>query len=329
MDVKSLIEEKALMIEPILAEYVESDNDKISAMLSHTVKAGGKRIRPCLMLLACEAVGGDPNKILPAASSIELLHTFTLVHDDIIDNDLERRGRPTVHAKWGQDMGIIIGDTLYAKAFKALVDVRKNGISAEQVLDSLEVLNWANGEIHEGQILDMLFEERNDITIEDYMQMIRKKTAVLLSASLKIGAILADAGEAEINALSEFGDSIGLAFQIQDDLLDVIADEKELGKPVGSDIRKKKKSIIMVYALNNLKGDARKNLLGLLDAGAKDDTAVADAIKVLNESGSIDYAKNLVKDMADEGKKKLDMISESESKKALLDVADYIISRNY
>ncbi|MFH0860481.1 MAG: polyprenyl synthetase family protein [Candidatus Altiarchaeota archaeon] len=329
MDVRDFIRRKAELVQPVLLEYTRSENKKIETMLQHTVGAGGKRIRPVLTMLACEAVGGDVMKVLPAAASIELLHTFTLVHDDIVDRDLERRGKPTVHAKWGVDMAIIVGDTLYSKAYAALVDVRENGISDGKVLDALGVLNWANSEIHEGQILDMMFENMDRIGIDDYMEMIRKKTGVMLNASLRIGSILGGGSREEINALSSFGDSIGTAFQMHDDLLDVIADQKKLGKPIGSDIRKKKKSILVIYALNNLKAKEKKQLIGLMERSSKSEQAVREAIELITDSGAIEYAQNMVKSMTEDAKGRLKVLKDSEAKSNLLDVADYIIERNY
>jgi len=329
MDVWEKLKEKAAMIEPLMRNYADFGNDSIKQMVLHPIVAGGKRVRPCMVLLACEAVGGNIEKILPAAVSVELLHTFTLVHDDIMDHDLKRRGKPTVHAIWGEELGIVVGDTLYSSAFKALTDIRKSGIDSDTILDALEVLVWANSKIQEGQIMDMLFEKRNDVKEDEYMDMIQKKTGVLIEASLEIGAILGNGSEDEINGLGRFGRYIGMAFQIQDDILGLVGDEKAVGKPIGSDITEGKKSLIVIHSLNNLKGIEKEKLLKLL--GNKDigDKELKIAKDMLIKSGSVEFAKTAVKKLCEDAKKELNVIRDSDAKNTLLELADFMIERKF
>jgi len=329
MDLKQEIRRRAALVEPVLVSYSKSEYADIERMILHPISAGGKRIRPVMVLLACEAVGGDPKQILSAASSVELLHTFTLVHDDIMDADTERRGKPTVHSIWGENMGIMVGDTLYAKAFKSLSDIRGKNISAERVLDAIDELNWANQEVHEGQILDMSFESRDSVSEAEYLTMIMKKTAVLLEASLKIGCILGGGSDVELNALSKYGRSVGIAFQIQDDLLDLTGDEEKLGKPVGSDIRQGKKSVVVVHALENLaEADANK-LKSILSAGELDDENFDLAVSLIEKAGSVDYAKSRVEELSREAKESIASLESSEAKDILIALSDYIIRRDY
>jgi len=329
MDARGILRERGGLVEPVLMERLSGGNARLREMLLHPVSAGGKRLRPALVLTACEAVGGDPKKILSAAASVEMLHTFTLVHDDIMDDDRLRRGKPTVHALWGVNMGIIVGDTLYAKAFESLVDVRKNGVPEGKVLDALEAFNHANSEVHEGQMLDMLFEERDVVSEKDYLTMVGKKTGALIEASLKIGAILGGGEAKEVQALASYGRDVGVAFQIKDDLLDLTGDEKKLGKPIGSDIRQGKKSVIIVHALANADVGKRKKILATLKAGKCSQATVRDVIRILDDVGSIAYAQELLSELISSSKKALKPIPEGTPKDVLIGLADYIIARTH
>jgi geranylgeranyl diphosphate synthase, type I len=327
MDIRDVIKSKCASVEPFLREYVSFGDKTIQEMVTHPIEAGGKRIRPCLALLACEAVGGDSNKALPAAASVELLHTFTLVHDDIMDHDLTRRGRPTVHALWGEEMGIIVGDTLYSSAFKALIDVRKNGVPPERVLEAVNVLVRANGELQEGQIMDMFFEKRKTVGEDEYMTMVRKKTGALIEASVEIGGIIGGASARQLDALHTYGVDCGVAFQVKDDVLDLTADKKDFGKPIGSDIRSGKKTLIIVHAMKHAKKGDLKALLSILGRKDATDAEVAKAIGILKDSGSIRYADAKVEELIQEGKRALDVLPDSQAKESLKALADYLVER--
>ncbi|MFH1834677.1 MAG: polyprenyl synthetase family protein [Methanobacteriota archaeon] len=328
MDARSALKEKGALVEPVIRKYLDSENATLKKMLQHTAASGGKRIRPALVLTACEAVGGDFEKILAAAASVELLHTFTLVHDDIMDDDDMRRGKPTVHALWGIEIGIVVGDAVYAKAFESLVDVRNEGIDDSKVLDALETLNHANSEVHEGQMMDMFFEKQKEVTEQDYLVMISKKTGALIEASVKIGAILGGGTDEQIRSLSDYGRDIGMAFQIKDDLLDLTGDEQKLGKPVGSDICQGKKSLVIVHALAHGSEKQKKSIFNALGKDC-DEEKISELIAVLNEVGSIKYAENKLLELIGSAKKSLEEISDGEPKEILLDLADYIIERTH
>ena len=213
--------------------------------ITYIINLGGKRIRPLLVLMATELFGEDAHESVHAAMAIEIFHNFTLVHDDIMDNAPLRRGQATVHEKWSANVAILSGDVMMVEANKNLAKV--NPIFLKDVLDAFNAT--AQG-VCEGQQLDMEFESRDDVSIEEYINMIRLKTAVLLGGALKLGAIIAGASEKDADLIYQFGENIGIAFQLQDDILDVYADPEKFGKQVGGDIIANKKTFLLLKALS-------------------------------------------------------------------------------
>jgi len=209
----------------------------------------GKRIRPMLCLMACEAVGGDPATALPAAAAVEILHNFSLIHDDIEDGDETRRHRPTVWKQWGMPQAINAGDGMFALAFTALLNSRGWGVADGAVLAALTRFAACCGALTEGQHLDLRFEQQKSVSVADYLRMIEGKTASLVAASLSIGALIGGANRECDNALYRFGLHIGLAFQIRDDILGIWGDPALTGKAAGNDILRRKKSLPLLYAL--------------------------------------------------------------------------------
>ena len=212
--------------------------------IGYALSAGGKRLRPQLAILGARAVGGDAQSVLPAALALEVFHNFTLLHDDVMDKAEVRRGRPTVHVKWNENTAILSGDQMLIEAYKLLAQV-----PAEKLPRVLELFNKMATEVCEGQQLDVDFEKRDDVTIAEYMEMIRLKTSVLLATALQIGAYIAGGTEQEQQALYDFGINLGLAFQIQDDYLDCFGDPKTFGKAIGGDIREGKKTWLWIKSL--------------------------------------------------------------------------------
>ena len=211
--------------------------------IGYTLAAGGKRIRPRLALLGALAVGGNETDVLPAALALEVFHNFTLLHDDVIDKAEVRRGRPTVHVKWNENTAILSGDQMMIEAYKLL-----SGVPEDKLPKVLRLFNKMATEICEGQQLDVDFEQRDNVTIADYMEMIRLKTSVLLATALQIGAYIGGGSEAEQEALYDYGIHLGLAFQIQDDYLDCFGDPATFGKAIGGDIREGKKTWLWLTA---------------------------------------------------------------------------------
>ena len=284
----------------------------------HLFRAGGKRIRAVIPLLVAEALNGNEKDILPLAAGVEFAHTFTLIHDDIMDNDDTRRGVVTVHKKWGISKAILAGDVLQARAFELLTNDTNN---PERKLECVKILSRVCTEICEGQWMDIDFEKREIVAEDEYLTMIQKKTAVLFGAAAKIGAVGAGAPAEIIDALYEYGRLIGLAFQSHDDVLGLTGTKESVGKPIGSDLLRGKKTLIAIHALNS---GVKLKTFGKEIATKKE---IEIDIKVLKDSGSIKYAEDFTKKYISQAKEKLATLKESEAKEILLTIADYVGNR--
>ena len=218
--------------------------------IAYTMALGGKRLRPVLTLMACEALGGNPDAAIDAALGIELFHNFTLLHDDVMDRADVRRGKPTVHRRWNDNVAILSGDAMLTLATQHIERIDDRHLPA-----AMRLFNCTAMEIYEGQQWDMDFEHRNDVTEQEYIEMIRLKTSVLLGCACQMGAILADASQADCQAIYDMGMYLGLAFQLQDDMLDVWGDPATFGKEVGGDIMNNKKTFLLINARRLAQGD--------------------------------------------------------------------------
>ena len=223
--------------------------------ISYTMALGGKRIRPVLVLMACEAVGGDIEKAIMPAVGLEMYHNFTLLHDDVMDKADIRRGKPTVHVKWDDNTAILSGDAMLTMATQLIA--RADAAVMPQVM---ELFNRTAMEIYEGQQYDMDFESRGDVTVEEYIAMIRLKTSVLLGCACKMGALIGGADEATAQRFYEIGENLGLAFQLQEDMLDGWGDEATFGKAIGGDIMNNKKTFLLINACQRATDDNRIEL---------------------------------------------------------------------
>jgi len=228
--------------------------------IRYMLDLGGKRFRPLLALLSYGLFKPDQRQIVAIANAIEIFHNFTLMHDDIMDNAPLRRGKPSVHEKWDQRIGILSGDVMLVKAYQRL-----QRVESDKIHQVLKAFNRCAAEVCEGQQLDMNFESSQQVSESDYLEMIRLKTAVLVGFSMELGAILADAPENHQRLLKEFGMNIGLGFQLKDDLLDVYGDQAKFGKVVGGDIISNKKTYLLIKALEMAKGSISKNLENWLE----------------------------------------------------------------
>jgi len=242
--------------------------------LRYTLALGGKRLRPALTLLAAEIFAASKSDAMPAALGLEVFHNFTLLHDDIMDKAPLRRGKPTVHEKWNANVAILSGDAMFVKSCQLMTDVPSSVMPAVMKLFLKTAL-----EVCEGQQLDMDFENRENVSIDEYLHMIRLKTAVLVGACLAIGAQIANASESDINHLYDFGVNLGVAFQLQDDILDVYGDEQKFGKQVGGDIIANKKTFLLLTALNSASGDSLSELQKWMLYKGNDNQEKVNAIK--------------------------------------------------
>ena len=258
---------------------------------AHLLKAGGKRLRPILLLAVAKGYGLEEFKAMPAAAAIELLHNFTLVHDDIMDRDTFRRNVPTVHSIWGEALAILAGDLLFSKAFEVLLMLEDRGINHELIVKAAKKLSWASITVAEGQALDMEFEKRFDVTEEEYFIMIEKKTAALFKIAAEIGAIIAGADDEEVYNIGEYARHMGIAFQIRDDILGIIADESKLGKPILSDIREGKRTILVIHTLSKLTNEEKKKFLSILGNRNARMEELKYAAQLIKDSGAIEYAE--------------------------------------
>jgi len=313
--------EKKILIDKAIDEYLPIVfPEELYRAARHLIKAGGKRLRPTVLLLGAQTVQPEiaVDAILPAAVAVELVHNFTLIHDDIMDADATRRSIETVHTKWGTSEGILAGDALYAKAFEVLSYTKTQ---PEAVMKCLRLLSKACLHICEGQWLDVTFEHNKNVSEADYLDMVQKKTAVLYAAGLAMGGILGGASDEEVNALWEFGIALGISFQIRDDVLDLVTPSEVLGKDRASDLFEGKMTLIVIHGL--------RHGVTLEPSRLADENGINDAVEALQRSGSINYAMEKARELLEVGKSRLSILANSEAKKELLKLADFAISREY
>ena len=289
-------------------EYTENPKE-LYEPISYILSLGGKRIRPTLVLLGCEMFDGDIDQAIDPAIGIEMFHNFTLLHDDIMDNAPLRRSKPTVHEKWNTNIAILSGDAMFVKSVQYISKV-KNDILKEV----LDLFNRSALIVCEGQQYDMNFEDRNDVSIEEYIQMIQAKTATLLACSLKLGAFIGNASDADAQELYNFGINIGIAFQLKDDLLDVYGESGKFGKQVGGDIIANKKTYLLIKALELSQNSISEELNSWLKSKENEQkvemiTAIYDQLKIktITENAIDEYynkaIENLTKISVEESKK--------------------------
>ncbi len=328
--VKRKLAENAVKVDAFIMGMLEDRRPAVLYEASrHLIAAGGKKLRPFLVVKSCEAVGGSPDDAVPFAAALEILHNFTLVHDDVMDNDEFRRGAPTVHAKWGVPVAIAAGDLLFAKVFEAMTGYIPEGMSGERVLTAVRATTEATISLCEGQTLDVSYPQTADVSEDDYLFMVGGKTSALFKACAQVGAIVGGGSPEEVGALGEFAWNAGIAFQIFDDYLGATAYEGELGKPVGSDLREGKKTLIVIHALENASQEQRAEIMSVMgkpDASPEDLDRVN---RVLRDVGSIDYALQRARRFTDNAFRHLEILPDSKAKSDLRELVDYFVNRAY
>lgn len=282
--------------------------------IEYVLAAGGKRIRPSFVLMAYNLFHDDVERILPVATALETYHNYTLLHDDLMDKADMRRGRPTVHKKWDDNTAILSGDTMLVLAYEHLAKC-----DTKYLKPALDLFTETALEVSEGQQFDMEFETRNDVAEEEYIEMIRLKTSVLLACALKMGAVVAGASDADANALYAFGEKVGLAFQLQDDLLDVYGDPKVFGKAIGGDITSNKKTFMLINAFNRADAETRAELERWTTATEFDPAEkIAAVTEIYNRLGIDKLAEQRIKEYFEQSRQHLDELSVSDDRKAVL-----------
>ncbi len=312
-------------VDSFLQQFVrESKPRSLYQPIRYVFSGGGKRIRPILVLLSCEAVGGKREDALHASAAVEMLHNFTLVHDDIMDNANSRRGRATVHTKWDQNVAILVGDELLALAFRALLQTQ-----SPRTHEITKVFTEGVVEVCEGQGYDKEFEVQTNVSVEEYLLMIQKKTATLVAVSTELGALIGNASEPQRRALREYGLRVGSAFQIQDDLLDIVADEKKFGKAIGSDLQEGKKTYLLLEALRRAKGKDKKLLLSLTRNGSVSRRKLTEFQRIYRETGAIDSAQRQIENDIAMAKDDLNQLPPTAARDMFFWFTDMLLHRTF
>ena len=303
-------------------EYSKAVETTLQKASAHLLVSGGKRLRPALLLLSADAIRkGSSEDVFQAALALEWTHTFTLVHDDIMDGDSLRRGRPTVHVVWNEATAILAGDVLYANAFERLCCVKNTRAEAKVI--AVQMLAHSCHELCEGQQEDVSFETRTDVTLAEYLSMVRKKTGALYAAAAGIGAALAGGDMKQVSALYTLGMNTGIAFQIQDDIIDLLAPSEVSGKDQGSDLRENKQTILAIIARESGVDLSKYHKPDL----SKEE--ISEAIRLLETSGVLDKVRGISAKLIAESKAGLSILPDSEEKKLIIEMADFFIARGY
>lgn len=305
--------------ETYLEQSVSSEEPLVAGSVLHLVRSGGKRMRPKFAILAAQANNYDINKMLPLLAALELLHTGSLIHDDVIDGATKRRGNPTVNAIHGNKTAIFIGDFLVGRAFELV-----SQYNDDRIISAIErtVTEMTKGELR--QVADFY---RVDQSYEDYFYRIERKTALLFSTSCETGACVSGASDSEIQALKLYGYYLGMAFQIMDDILDMTADEVVLGKPVGSDLRQGNLSLPVIYCLKN--SSQKEQLAKMILDSKTNQNLIIPIINIVKSSGGMEYSKKTADDFIKKALSQINKLKPGKHRTAMIEIADMVVKRDY
>lgn len=290
----------------------------------------GKAVRPTLCLFACEATGGTVGSALPAAVSLELIHHFSLIHDDIQDRDEMRHHRPTLWAVWGEPKALVGGNTLRVIADTFMWRMAEEGVAPDKALAVVGLLTEAYLEMIEGQYLDLSFEGRPDIGLHAYLDMISRKSGALIRCALNLGALIGSHDAATVRAFRECGRSLGLLFQIRDDVLGIWGDEEATGKPVGADIMRKKNTLPVVYAMSRAQGRDRDLLLSIYRGQTVGDDEVSSVLEVMERVRAREYAQSLASEYREKALEPLSSVELApEARRDMEEIAEFLLVRQH
>jgi len=325
-DVKTVLKRMSAELDTPIRSYIgdETPSNLIEAARQYPY-AGGKRMRPSMVVAACGAVGGSRDRAVPLAVAIEYLHNFSLIHDDLMDGDEKRRGMTTSHVKYGMPTAILAGDALFAKAFDIISGLDVPDGTLRKILKVVSTAVW---DLARGQQMDINNENGEAVSMDDYIETIRLKTSVLFAAGAAGGALVGNADDRTVESVREYAMSLGVAFQMFDDILGIVGDPAITGKSSGNDIRKGKSTVIVCHALENIKDESEmkmfRSILGKLDASESEIDLVRD---ILKRTGSIDYAVKMAERYTNDAISKLDCLEQSDEKDFMIALARYAMSR--
>lgn len=317
VSILDVIREELQHVEQRMRQVSQTEYEHLSAVVDYLLDSGGKRLRPAMAILSSKFYPADRTGVISLAAALEMLHTATLVHDDMIDNSLMRRGNPTLNAAWSGGATVLTGDYLFAWAAFLCTEtqsVRVMSLFAEALMT-----------ICSGELKGIFDSDWGRQTREDYYRRIYSKTASLFAVAAKGGAILSEAPEREIQAMHAYGRNLGMAFQVVDDVLDFIGDERDLGKPVGHDLRQGILTLPTMYFLD--RHPQHSTVTGVLSGHEKDEEKVQEVVATIRDSGAIEAAMTEAKDFTLKGQEALSILPHNKYRQAMLDLADYIVER--
>lgn len=331
MDMESFLREPYIVnyigiINSYLDKAVSDYFPTLREMSRYAIRGGGKRIRPLIAILSCEASGGDPKFAIPVAVAYELAHTAALIQDDVLDRSPKRRGKSSVWKLYGLGEAILLSDLFLFEIYGVLAEYEKLNLPTNRLYRLLRLIRESAKNTAWGEILDLELAGRREVTVKEYLEMIRFKTGSLLAAPAAAGAIVAGSSETVVQALYSFAEKIGMAYQIQDDILDIVGSEDEIGKPVFIDIRAGKRSLVLIHAMLNASEKERRFLESLIFRKVGE-SEMERARRIIDRLGSVVYAKNLSLKLAEEGRSYLKVLKPSLAKEALIKLSYVAVNR--
>ena len=318
-DIHAVVESDFLAVNDFIVEQLYSEVALVESIGHYIVDAGGKRMRPVLTLLAARSCRIESQKHIPMAAVIELIHTATLLHDDVVDMSTLRRGRPTVNAEWNNPSSVLVGDFIYSRAFQILVQIGNMRI--------MEIIADTTNKIAEGEVLQLIAKNNPEFSEVSYMQVIESKTAILFQAAAQCGALLGNVEPDIEAALTEFGVRIGTAFQLVDDVLDYAGDAADLGKNIGDDLAEGKPTLPLIYAMENGTGSEKDLIREALKNEQLSEQILQDVIEIVRNSGGLEYTKNQANTHAQAAQKCLAGLPESQFRHAMEAMVDFSVNR--
>ena len=322
MDIKKilkLVDSDLIRVGEELKKNLQSNVGLIPEVGEHLILSGGKRLRPMLLLMAADLAEYKGDKHILLAAVVEFIHTATLLHDDVVDNAELRRGKSSANSLWGNEVSVLVGDFLYSKSFLMAVECES--------LKILKVLSDATTDMAKGMVFELIKTHDIETSEDDYIQVIKDKTAVLIAATCQVGGILGGLNEEKEHALRDYGMNMGLAFQLMDDTMDYVSNEKDFGKTIGTDLQEGKVTLPVIRALSECTEEEKLFIKGLLDADSVDKGDFDQALKLINKYAGIEYTVSKAKAYVSRAKDNLDLFADSAIKDALLEMADYVIER--